>query len=47
MEIKSSVQYNKILTVLFTYKIELLTVFHDCHVGIRFDSKFVYLSLKT
>ena len=44
--VKSSVQYNKILTVVFTYKIELLTVFHDCRVGIRFESKFVYLSLK-
>ena len=44
--VKSSVQYNKVLTVLFTYKIELLTVFHDCCVEIRFESKFVYLSLK-
>ena len=38
--------YNKIPTVLFTYKIKLLAVFHDCRVGIRFESKFVYLSIK-
>ena len=34
------------VTALLTYKIELLTVFHDCRVGIRFESKFTYLSLK-